>query len=100
MTFLYMIALRNQTVAYTFLPSFTNANSRLCLAIFFSDPVIFSMVTWRHTSLYLATFIIVRLSSQGRDSPENHSGKGKAETSTIARTKDVEATEYKNNISI
>ena len=30
MTFLCMIALRNRTVAHTFLPSFDNANGRLC----------------------------------------------------------------------
>ena len=30
MTFLCMIALRNKTVTHTFLPSFHNANSRLC----------------------------------------------------------------------
>ena len=30
MTFLCMIVLRNNTVAHTFLPSFDNANGRLC----------------------------------------------------------------------
>ena len=30
MTLLYMITLRNKTVAHTFLPSFNNANGRLC----------------------------------------------------------------------
>ena len=30
MTLLCMIALRNKTVAHTFLPSFDNANGRLC----------------------------------------------------------------------
>ena len=30
MTFLYMITLRNKTVAHTFLPPFDNANGRLC----------------------------------------------------------------------
>ena len=36
MTFLYMIAFRNKTGAYTFLPSFGNANGRLCLLLVFS----------------------------------------------------------------
>ena len=30
MTFLYLIALRNKTVAHDFFPSFHNTNGRLC----------------------------------------------------------------------
>ena len=46
-SFLCMIALRSKTIANTFLPSFDNANGLL-----YQDPEI-TMVTWRHTSLFL-----------------------------------------------
>ena len=42
-----------------------------------------------------------RLLSQGRDSPEDHPGKGKAETPTTARNEEIEAAYHKNdNINI
>ena len=42
-----------------------------------------------------------RLLSQGRDSPENHPGKGKAGAPTTARNEEIEAAYHKNdNISI
>ena len=46
---------------------------------------------------FLFSHIYNRLLSQGRDSPENHPGKGKARTPTTARSEEIEATEHKNN---
>ena len=45
MTFLSLIVLRNKTVAHTFLPSFDNANSRLCQERFLRSSNIATMVT-------------------------------------------------------
>ena len=50
MTFLFMIALRNKTVAHNFLPSFENANDRLCQERVRSRKFA-TMVTWRRNSL-------------------------------------------------
>ena len=50
MTFLCMIALRkNKTVAHTFLPTFDNANRRLCQVRLLWSRNFATMVTWRHT---------------------------------------------------
>ena len=46
---------------------------------------------------FLFSHIYNRLLSQGRDSPENHPGKGKARTPTTARSEEIEAAEHKNN---
>ena len=46
---------------------------------------------------FLFSHIHNRLLSQGRDSPENHPGKGKARTPTTARSEEIEAAEHKNN---
>ena len=53
MTFLCIIALRNKTVAHTFLPSFDNANGRghLCKERLLRSRNFASMVMRRHTSL-------------------------------------------------
>ena len=45
MTFLYIIALRNKTVAHTFLPSFDNANDRLCQERLMKSRNLATMVT-------------------------------------------------------
>ena len=45
MTFLPTIALRNKMLTHSFLPSFDNANDRLC-----QEEIQNTMVTWRHTS--------------------------------------------------
>ena len=49
MTFLSMTTLRNKTVAHTFLPSFDNANGRLCQERLLRCRNIATMVTWRHS---------------------------------------------------
>ena len=50
MTFLCLIALRkNKTVAHTFLPSFDNANGRLCQVKLLWSRNFATLVTWRHT---------------------------------------------------
>ena len=49
-TFLWMIALRNKTLAHTFLPSLDNANGRICQERKFRSRDFVTMVTWRHTS--------------------------------------------------
>ena len=46
---------------------------------------------------FLFSHIHNRLLSQGRDSLENHPGKGKARTPTTARSEEIEAAEHKNN---
>ena len=50
MTFLCMIALGSKTVFHTFLPSFDNANDRLCHERLLRNRNFVSMVRWRHTS--------------------------------------------------
>ena len=50
-TFLCTIALRNKTVAHTFLPSLDNADGRLCKERFLRSRNFASMVMWRHTPL-------------------------------------------------
>ena len=51
MTFLCTIALRNKTVAHTFLPSLDNADGRLYKERFLRSRNFASMVMLRHTSL-------------------------------------------------
>ena len=50
MTFLCIIALRNKTVAHTFLPSFDDANGRLCHGRLLRSRKLATKVTWRHNS--------------------------------------------------
>ena len=51
MTLLCLIALRNKTVVHTnFLPSFYNANGRLCEEGMLRSSNLATMVTWRQTS--------------------------------------------------
>ena len=47
--FLSMIALRNKTVAHAFLPSFDDANNRLCQERLLWSRNFATMVMWRHT---------------------------------------------------
>ena len=56
MTFLSTIALRNKTVAHTFLPSLDNADGRLCKERLLRSRNFASMVMWRHTSLLYRVF--------------------------------------------
>ena len=44
------IALRDKTIAHTFLPSLDSANGRLCQEKFLRSRIFATMVTWRHTS--------------------------------------------------
>ena len=46
------IALRDKTIAHTFLPSLDSANGRRCQEKFLRSRIFATMVTWRHTSLY------------------------------------------------
>ena len=50
MAILWMIALRSKAIAQTFLPSFDNANSRLCQERLLRSRNLTTMLTWRHTS--------------------------------------------------
>ena len=67
----------------------------LCLEIFFRSRNVFHGNVTSH--FFLFGHIHNRLLSQGRDSPENHPGKGKARTPTTARSEEIEAAEHKNN---
>jgi len=44
------IALRDKTIAHTFLPSFDSANDRLCQEKLLRIRIFETMVTWRHNS--------------------------------------------------
>ena len=61
LTFLCMIALRNKTVAHSFLPSFDNANGRPYQERLLRSKNFVSMVTWRHTLLLYDDKLLVSM---------------------------------------
>ena len=59
MTFLCMTALRNKTVAHTFLPSFDNANGRVCQERLLRSRNFATMVTCRAVKKFLSSRLIM-----------------------------------------
>ena len=63
MTFLYMVALRNKTIAHTFLSPLDNSNGRLCQERLLRYENFATMVTRRHTSLLCIRYTCYNLAS-------------------------------------
>ena len=75
-----MIALKNKTVAYVFLPSFNNNDDCLCQERLFRSRNLAAMVTWRHLSLYCrrgqSYFFLIRHRCKSDTSLEQTPGVG------------------------
>ena len=81
MTFLCMTALGSKTVFHTFLPSFDNANDRLCHERLLRTRNFVSMVRWRHTSpFYCVTRGLGRREEKRRETTRGIVGRGNEAT--------------------